>query len=362
MASPSCILQIETERRMASLSGSLPKELLMKVFILLPVKTLCRFRAVCKSWEGLLSSQSFLPSSLSSPRPFTLFLKDCDYGIKKMFFRSNFDPSNALSCNETQFQCEDDIKGFACSNGMVCCLIGLGSSVKLSIGNPLAQQNFCPIPKLETSIMSFGFSFDPNSRNFKILVHSYPYDIWIFDSSVGSWSLLNAQRGISLLPLSSFVCIGTTWYALSNDQQLLVSIDTKRKKWEKIWTPIGFGIMGANGFSCDKIQEWNGRLSYAMVTNEVLEAGIWVLYEDNQWVEVMTLDLKELGLRDFRLHPVVWFDEMFVMENEDNCVTYNSVNDQLKSFPPQWFKGHLVYRPTMFAWKQMEASRWSSLL
>ncbi|XP_047094776.1 uncharacterized protein LOC124707156 isoform X2 [Lolium rigidum] len=59
---PSCGTVVSNKRKMAAVSGSaasLPDEMVEEVLLRLPVKSIVRFRAVCRSWSAMFSSEEF---------------------------------------------------------------------------------------------------------------------------------------------------------------------------------------------------------------------------------------------------------------------------------------------------------------
>ncbi|KAK1611363.1 hypothetical protein QYE76_035036 [Lolium multiflorum] len=59
-ATPSCgVILCNKRNKTAAVPVSLPDEMLMQVLLRLPIKAILRFRAVCRSWAALLSSDEF---------------------------------------------------------------------------------------------------------------------------------------------------------------------------------------------------------------------------------------------------------------------------------------------------------------
>ncbi|XP_037472544.1 putative F-box protein At1g33530 [Triticum dicoccoides] len=56
------------ERRSMNKAASLPDEMIIEVLQLLPIKSVLRFRAVCRSWDALLSSDEFRSLHLAARR------------------------------------------------------------------------------------------------------------------------------------------------------------------------------------------------------------------------------------------------------------------------------------------------------
>jgi hypothetical protein len=60
-----------SQRKMATVSsvgGCLPDEMVMEVLLRLPVKSIMRFRAVCRSWAALFSTDEFCRLHMATPK------------------------------------------------------------------------------------------------------------------------------------------------------------------------------------------------------------------------------------------------------------------------------------------------------
>ncbi|ERN14989.1 uncharacterized protein LOC18443268 [Amborella trichopoda] len=189
---------------MGSLFSLLSEELMIKILEELPLKLLCRLRAVYKSWERLLTSRLLVPHLCR--QPFHLFLQHRHgYDVTTLFgfgrvttlFGFGFDLSRKVAYEEIQFH-HAGISCFTCGDGIICCL-KLSEPDLLAIANPLTEEDLFPLPKLELIVLNFGFHVDPITRNFKVLArtgtHGYQYinAFWIFDSSKWNWRLLKDQ-------------------------------------------------------------------------------------------------------------------------------------------------------------------------
>ncbi|KAL4191260.1 hypothetical protein AMTRI_Chr07g28950 [Amborella trichopoda] len=307
----------------------LPEEFLLKVLEALSLKSLCRFISVCKSWNELLSSPSFIPSSLSSPRIF------CTSSL-------SFPPKTKRNCRE------DRLIGISsCSNGILCFLSK--TEKKFLIGNPLRQKEFFSIPTPNTDVDEYtmAFSFDPINGNIIIMAfESLDVGLPIYDRT-------------SSHPFCTSHCIiGTTWYALCHHST--VCYDMNKKAWEKIGSPLSLELqlMDLNSWWYSDILEWNGRLSYVITRGSnidgSLKAGLWVFsWEEKKWVEALQADLKEWGLTG-PYHNIGCYDDNFFLMAHNKCITYDMDNNgQLKRFESDqagWFLP-MPFRRSLFTCK-----------
>ncbi|ERN19878.1 hypothetical protein AMTR_s00071p00048380 [Amborella trichopoda] len=298
----------------------LPDDLMIHIFAALPVKSVCRFKAVSKSWKKLLSSHYFAIThhSLSTSQSFSLQLQG-PYNDQEILYASAENIKDLCSGKKTGFQLQG-LRWIACHNGIVCCLVVSETEGSFFfIGNPLTQREFVALPKLDFHVRynSFGFYFDPINQNFKIVAITCTETgaSLIFDSSIGEWRCPRNQPPNDIDRRWSVVSVGSECYVYSlytlylQGMDHLMCFDMEREEWEVIHTPIWLAS------SCSyEIQERDGRLCIIQLTvDEVAQAQIWVLLQDKRWQQLMKTDLGQLGLHkleelgvefgEFRIHP-----------------------------------------------------------
>ncbi|KAL4183863.1 hypothetical protein AMTRI_Chr11g157200 [Amborella trichopoda] len=364
--------QREREEEMGSLSGDMPDDPMIKILAALPVKSICKFKAVSKSWESLLSSHHFaINHSLSTSHSLSLSLHYQKNG-SQMFCASSQDISDPRSYTRTRFQ-HQDLCWVACNNGMVCSLIVSKMGSFFTVANPLIQTVSIPISNLEFHVYDFGFYFEPITLSYKILVNidRKVGAFFIFDSSVGGWRPPRNETQIQLKALFMMVCVGSTCYGISSEEQgerLIMGLEMEREEWESIQTPAK---IVEEGFY--KIQERDGRLCLVQVIPDSrAQAQIWVLSEGKKWTQLMNLDLKQLGwnkleqsvvgFADFLLFPHLWIDDRLLLGiklseevafndlyTSDLQVVYNCKSGQFGEIVVDAdISCVLMYKPTLF--------------
>ncbi|ERN19872.1 hypothetical protein AMTR_s00071p00035430 [Amborella trichopoda] len=267
--------------------------------------------------------------SISNFKYFALFVHHIDDEPQLVYVDAG-DITSPSCYNKTEFQ-DQDLRLVACNSGMVCCMLDSDSGYYFAVGNPIIEKEFIPLTTLELQVLDFGFFFDPITQNFKILV-KFNADIdpdthcsiafIMFDSSIGRWRSPRNLKQIQLYDLSLSVCIGTDCYGVSLDRQstrILTSFDMVREECKTVHTPVRL-----EDDCFYTIHERDGSLCLIQVTRHVqARARIWILYEDMEWMPVVTADLKQLGLNklaqlglglnDFFLSPEIWIgDTLFL--------------------------------------------------
>ncbi|KAL4183865.1 hypothetical protein AMTRI_Chr11g157220 [Amborella trichopoda] len=338
-----------TEEEMVSLSSILPDELVTKILISLPVKSICRFKVVSRPWQSLLSSSHFaITFSLSNTR--SLFLQN-----NQMFFASAENINNPSSYTKTAFQ-HQDLTSMACHNGIACCLVKsiiqdgyFRRDSFFTVGNPLAQKQFMGLPRLAFGVQKiFGFYFNPIDKKFKILVGTRKNcSCLIFDSSIGRWRRPRNQPNFRIHTPWFMVSVGFTCYVLCNgeNERHLLALDMETEEWEIILTPTGL-----NDKDCSyRIHERDSCLCLIQVGPHSQEqAHAWLLTEGKKWVEVMNADLTSLlfkklgrlGVYDFFASANLFIGDILLMHiqnrrpvnflsNTSVGITYNTNNARL---------------------------------
>ncbi|XP_011628631.2 F-box protein At5g49610 [Amborella trichopoda] len=323
-----CLFGREKKGATGSPFCSLPDDIVIEILAKIPMKSICRFQAVSKSWESLLSSHHFaVVHSISTSQYFSLFLKYKIDGTH-VFYADAHNNTSPSAYRKTEFQ-QENVKWVACSNGLVCCLMESKMGYYLAIGNPLIQSELIPLTMLEFQLHDYGFYFDPINQNFKILVNADAYidpstnesiAFLIFDSSVEEWRLPRNLPQIQIDALWMVVSVGSCCYGFSSkepDEEILMAFDMEKEEWEIIHTPVTI----RNNCSY-KIQERDNELCLIQVTKHLgaeVQADIWVLHDEKKWVQVMRADLDKSGfsvldrfgleLNDFLLFPDLWVGE-----------------------------------------------------
>ncbi|ERN20451.1 F-box/kelch-repeat protein At3g23880 [Amborella trichopoda] len=153
-------MELGQSSRMASLACNLPQELMINILVLLPVESILRFKAVCKSWNQLLSSHSFKIAHSISPS--TSYIFEDNRSLNYID-----DASNSVS-RKLRFHPQGGLRYRACGHGMVCLISSF--SHLFFIGNS-ATCKFRPLPSAGDDFLlkTVGLYFQPSTCNFKIL-------------------------------------------------------------------------------------------------------------------------------------------------------------------------------------------------
>ncbi|KAJ9159471.1 hypothetical protein P3X46_024978 [Hevea brasiliensis] len=212
-------LRKETEGKGATkMSDYIPKEVLIEIFLRLPVKSLLRCRCVCKSWYSLISNQNFISlhtrntiesSSKNKNRDY-LLLRHYSRVDKKERFTLHLDDDDLFGkYQELDFPLNSSWDYFeivGSCNGIVCLtdnhshilkrIVLWNPSIGLSVTLPLQRFSY------RVSNVILGFGFDSWTNDYKVIRIVYystdggslmvPPDVEIFELSKGAWRINNS--------------------------------------------------------------------------------------------------------------------------------------------------------------------------
>lgn len=220
-----------------------PEDLLEAVIARLPVATFFRFRSVCRKWNGLLTSPSFVEQcaqvSPSQPWFYTITHENVNTG-------AIYDPSAKKWRHPTipTLPPKVILLPVASSGGLVC-FLDLGHRY-FYICNPLTQvwKELPPRSVKVWSRVAVGMIHYGNSttQGYRILWFGRDGEYEIYDSLKNSWARPgNSPSGIKL-PLSlnfrsNTVSIDSTIYFMRSDPEGIVSYDMVSGVWKQHLIP-----------------------------------------------------------------------------------------------------------------------------
>ncbi|XP_071721912.1 F-box protein At5g07610-like [Rutidosis leptorrhynchoides] len=218
---------------------------LLLILILLPIKSLLKFKCVSKQWLSLISNPDF------SRR-----IKTDIYSVSGIFFRRNCGNANSaydfidLSPATSQHPpfrtlsfVNDAIKILESCHGLLLCRSFLSGNRKINyyVYNPTTKQYtvFPPLQDDSTSVVSMNLAFDPSkSPEYKVIcVRNYDlsrnqYKIEIYSSKKGIWRDVNdpltAPNGDVLFNKGVFWNARINWISEWEDKGLCFDVYTER--------------------------------------------------------------------------------------------------------------------------------------
>ncbi|KAK9016760.1 hypothetical protein V6N11_079254 [Hibiscus sabdariffa] len=185
------------------MSDYIPVEVTVEILKRLPVKSLLRFRSVCKSWNSLICDPSFisthLQASLSNNTPFLLLSY---WRNGKDNFVLHYDNDGFEEFKQLQFPafgCASYSLVLGSFNGLICLHFRKGDVSKFILWNPSIQKCISlPRPRFSDDVqINFGFGFDSITNDYKLVIIGFGKDdAWIkpflFSLNENCWKRVNA--------------------------------------------------------------------------------------------------------------------------------------------------------------------------
>ncbi|KAK9016771.1 hypothetical protein V6N11_079265 [Hibiscus sabdariffa] len=185
------------------MSDYIPVEVIVEILKRLPVKSLVRFRSVCKSWNTLISHSSFisthLQASLSNYTPFLLlsYRRNSKYNFFLHYDNDGFDEFKQLQF--PAFGCASFSLLLGSCNGLIYLQFWKGDVSKFLLWNPSIQKCISlPRPRFSDDVqINFGFGFDSITNDYKLVIIGFEKDdAWIkpflFSLNENCWKRVNA--------------------------------------------------------------------------------------------------------------------------------------------------------------------------
>ncbi|PQQ20008.1 F-box/kelch-repeat protein [Prunus yedoensis var. nudiflora] len=317
-----------------------PEEIVYEILLRLPVKSLLRFTTVCKSWNCMIKSSTFIHTHLESNHrndDVQLLLHHPELDLYSLYRdEDNKDDgracasSSSSSSSSTRIEYSTDLdspyafyaertgtKSWGCEfvgtcNGLVC-LAGKDIDLTTLVWNPSIRK-FVVLPKSGVTfcheydnreVISFAFGYDRRANDYKVLrrvscfrggpLVSCQYEIWSL--AKGSWkTLINTandrhqeleigNRYFEVGHLAAFVNGALHWLQanVSTWNISIVSFDMSGEVFSKIAIPPKAETRNCLDFNRDcVVSRYRESLAFFESCREIRESGL--VRRMNMWV------------------------------------------------------------------------------
>ncbi|OVA01216.1 F-box domain [Macleaya cordata] len=309
--------------------SSLPDEIIVNIFSRLPVKSLLRFRSVCKPWSKLVSDPDFVKMHFNHAienNNFSLMLRD--YYLYSVDYDSS---SSSLSLSDEAVEIDYPFKS---------------SRYWVKI---LATKEYKKIPKTPIEhpmgygiirAIKYGFGYDCNIEDYKLvrIVDFYGYDSEVKVYTLGS----NSWRRIQYIPYNFSVgsIFGVLvngalhWiakhYIRSEASRLILSLDIRDETFQEVPQPenlndqlhITFGVLGEYLCILDNCLYMVGVEVWVMKDYGVRES----------WTKLFTIALQTVVQSFQYLRLIQCFNNGEILLQKDNnaLVLYNPKHERTR--------------------------------
>ncbi|KAK9919584.1 hypothetical protein M0R45_028172 [Rubus argutus] len=314
-----------------------PKEIIEEIFLRLPIKSLGKLRAVCKSWNSLIQTSTFIHNHLSRNQnqnqilliQATVFLEGTDHDLFSLHLDnppfdvySNYklinNPFVAYNnAHETSPKYKRDVYRelrrvhvVGTCNGLVC-LVSQSDHSAL-IWNPCIRKYVMLTPNISRSeIKSYGFGYDSRTNNYNVLrIVRYKTEAWKISCEI--WSLTQPfWRSLDAVPpvdefrptwWAASLCGATHWlHCVADKANSIVWFDMSSEVFGEMMIPQ---VLRKENVIISRYMNSLGLYEYPEF-DEGQPLNMWVMKEYGvveSWAKLFTIQLpgKQVILRGFR--------------------------------------------------------------
>ncbi|XP_061363193.1 F-box/kelch-repeat protein At3g23880-like [Gastrolobium bilobum] len=186
----------------------LPQEVVEEILHRLPVKSIGKCMSVCKSWNIMIKSHSFIFSHLSRPSLPLFHVSDLslsDLDLCTVHY-SLYSPKRIRVFLSVAPNSNEHVSFIGSSNGLVCLSVSY-IYYNISLWNPVTRKHLqLPNPPnppyyYDSLTFSYGFGFDSKNNDFKVVRlyypegrFSYPPKVELYSLNEGAWRDINASH------------------------------------------------------------------------------------------------------------------------------------------------------------------------
>ncbi|PQP95881.1 F-box/kelch-repeat protein [Prunus yedoensis var. nudiflora] len=379
----------------AKIGDKVTEDIIYEILLRLPVKSLLRFMAVCKSWNCMIKSSTFITHHLIQNEDVQLLLHDPEYGMYSLYKDDDNDDGRASSTLreytnlDNPYDVYDEGLGWPSKfvgtcKGLVC-LAAEDIDFTTLLWNPSIRK-FVVLPKSGVTLCheyddlqaSCGFGYDRRANDYKVLrrVSSFrgnkfiscQYEIWSL--AKGSWKTLNTaadpeESDIMLRPRRFFVsnppafvngALHWTQARAHTGNVSLLSFDISDEVFGKIAIPPEASAQTINHLAQGHfmVSRYRESLAYYETSRErkgsvgwgcLLHIHMWVMEEygvAKSWAKLFAICL-DLDLGVSRLIGCRKSGEEVVLRIMDDDGEYRSVNPETKQVKKLRIEGQWYY-------------------
>ncbi|XP_058215714.1 putative F-box protein At3g16210 [Rhododendron vialii] len=305
---------------MEEVGHDLPEEVVIEILSRLPVKSLIRFRCICKFWCSLTKDLSFIAKHLKhqeadNKKNGRLLVHSYDEASNKYIFSLFHDETLALPCYRyPDLELNNDATVLGPCNGIFCLFNGRDA---VSLWNPATRQfrtlPQLPLPELPSiaelySYSIFGFGVDPKTNDYKVIwirvfldeeewfdmvMHDHHIQVGVFSLSSDSWRELDSNlvpvRDVYYSKFYSYANGFYYWFAADEDDRFILSFDMVNEVFLAIPEPDGIPEM-VEDVSWKRLAFYENSIARILYDREEEERfySIWVL-KGEWWTKEVTI-------------------------------------------------------------------------
>uniref|UniRef100_A0A0D6R1K7 F-box domain-containing protein n=1 Tax=Araucaria cunninghamii TaxID=56994 RepID=A0A0D6R1K7_ARACU len=269
-------------RMEAKIWSNLPDEVVERILARLPAESFLCLRCVCKRWNALLSSPSFVSLCCKiSHRPWLVMFRRRDHRICRAYdiFISKW---HNISLCFLPYQTAEVV---AASGGLLC----LRTPFSLSVCNPLTKtwREF-PFYSHEHNWCAIALVAEEGPKGYKIVVAGSSLDrrTEAYDSITDSWKRTEDLPLRTNLRYEATYCDGVLYFTTS-DHFVIMGYNLQRGSWSRVEAPMPESLICNRLVSCGNRLYIVGGVGHNGISRSIW---VWELSQDGrEWREVQKL-------------------------------------------------------------------------
>lgn len=321
-----------------------PQEIINLILVSLPVKSLFRFRSVCKLWLSIISTPSFIKAhqdSMSTKDP-RLILADAPFDSQDNYQHLEFSTCSLYNLQNDLLTDEpvtetiegnfNSVVGY-CINGLVCLVSD--DDFRAVLWNPSTRKSR-RLPKIDMAhyYVCYGFCYDECNDDFKVFaIYSdddcaFEYKVSVYSSKSDSWRVIGDLPFNVVCGNGVFANRAIYWEVYADDF-FIISFDIKTETYRQVLQPK----YDLEETPCWKFGNFGNSL-YVLYDLDTY-ADLWVIKEfdpKESWTKLVTVQYYDGLVTNFRdIRPICIFENGVIMLNlRYTLVLYNSKDNTFK--------------------------------
>ncbi|KAL3628713.1 hypothetical protein CASFOL_027759 [Castilleja foliolosa] len=278
----------------------LPQDMMLCIFTRLPVKSIHRFKSVCKQLREVLSSPEFAkmhraqfplnPENQSVVIGYPSFIHDNAISLLKIETDEEKKPTKL----DIPFSQDSDFAEFVgCCNGLLCiAFLQPGHFIFIALCNPALNNMVKCISRPDLEIgepenVSLGFGYNEEEDDFKVIIiagvknNNKETRVEVYSSNSDSWSTINVdfQFTVPWFTNNAIVNGSPYWEAMVDGKTVLLCFDVRRMVFKIVPLP-DFSYKEFDDCLFVDLKGDLGALVFNRKNDEtVLSLDLWVYYD-----------------------------------------------------------------------------------
>ncbi|TKY66124.1 F-box/kelch-repeat protein [Spatholobus suberectus] len=340
-------------------SPVLSDELIEEILSRLPVKTLIRFKSVCKGWYSLISDPSFIKlhlrkSAVNDDLAHLRLMPNVYFGSIPKLYKASCTVSSLFDSQEivgSIFNSQEKNilrDSFGISNGKLDKYLLVGSCNGLHcvvcersdryhvrlwntatrvISGKSPSPSFAPGGSCGRT--KFGFGYDPMTDNYKVVAmsltqrshdESLKTEVKVYGMGDNCWRNLQGFPALWCLPIDHGVYLSGTlnWVVIIKDaaklEMITISVDLGKETCRPLCLPDGLSFRDLKlGVLRDSLCVWQEYKRTHFIIWQMKEFG-----DDKSWIQLMSFSYLHLQIDPYRLQPMLF--PLCTSKNGDICM------------------------------------------